>query len=646
MLRRWVKERRNSPSVVMWGLQNESTLPKEFAEECCDIIREMDPTAQNMRIITTCNGGDGTDWNVIQNWSGTYGGNIFAYDKELSQKNQLLNGEYGGWRSIDLHTEPGAENSDNVWSEEHMCHLMEVKVRLAEEAKDSVCGHFQWIYSSHDNPGRRQPDEAYRKIDKVGPFNYKGLVTPWEEPLDVYYMYRSNYVSPKKDPMVYIVSHTWPNRFTERRRATIEVYSNCDSVRLYNDAGEDAFLGYKLKGKIGTHFIWALRDIRYNVLRAVGYYQGKPVAEDVVVLNNLPEAPNFDLLYKDVKPILKGEEGYHYLYRINCGGDDYTDEFGQKWLTDNTSYSHSWAEDFKELNPYLASQRVTYDPIRGTRDWRLFQSFRFGRHKLNYQFNVPDGKYRVELYFVEPWHGTGGGAYTDCEGLRIFDVAVNGKTVIDDLDIWAEAGHDGAFKQVVDVEVTGGKLVIDFPEVKAGQAVISAIAIASTEVEQVPVNLRYDAWSWKEAAKDVLVKTPKEMLPEDKNARANVTYEAEDAKVTGNYTIKVHKDKTGVFMGKGSGNKIEWKISTGLAQIYALRFKYMNESGKPIVTNMKFVDSKGVVLKDDVLTFPETPAKWRMVSTTTGTFINAGHYRVIISGENLEGLSFEALDVQ
>ena len=252
----------------------------------------------------------------------------------------------------------------------------------------------------------------------------------------------------------------------------------------------------------------------------------------------------------------------------------------------------------------------------------------------------------MELYFVEPWHGTGGGAYTDCEGLRIFDVAVNGKTVIDDLDIWAEAGHDGAFKQVVDVEVTGGKLVIDFPEVKAGQAVISAIAIASTEVEQVPVNLRYDAWSWKEAAKDVLVKTPKEMLPEDKNARANVTYEAEDAKVTGKYTIKVHKDKTGVFMGKGSGNKIEWKISTGLAQIYALRFKYMNESGKPIVTNMKFVDSKGVVLKDDVLTFPETPAKWRMVSTTTGTFINAGHYRVIISGENLEGLSFEALDVQ
>lgn len=645
LLRQWVKERRNSPSVVMWGLQNESTLPREFAKECCDIIREMDPTARNMRVITTCNGGEGTDWNVIQNWSGTYGGDLFKYDKELSQKNQLLNGEYGGWRSIDLHSEPGADMPDGVWSEDQMTHLMEVKVRLAEQAKDSVCGHFQWIYSSHDNPGRQQPDEAYREIDKVGPFNYKGLVTPWEEPLDVYYMYRANYVSAKVDPMVYIVSHTWPNRFDKRRRATIEVYSNCDSVRLYNDAGEDAFLGYKLKGKIGTHFIWVARDIHYNVLRAVGYYQGKQVAEDVIVLNNLERAPHFDNLYQDAKPILKGADGYTYIYRVNCGGDDYTDEFGQKWATDNTNFSHSWAESFEGLNPYLASQRTTNDPIRGTRDWKLFQSFRFGRHKLNYQFNVPDGKYRVELYFIEPWHGTGGGAYTDCEGLRIFDVAINGKTVIDDLDIWAEVGHDHAFKQVVEAEAKNGKLVIDFPEVKAGQAIVSAIAIASAqpvEVKPMPAN----DWNWAKATAVVLDKTPKSLLPKDKDSRENVTYEAEKAKVRGNFFMKGHKDKVGIFFKEGAKNSIEWKISTGLAQVYALRFKYMNSTKAPINVNLKLIDSKGVVLKDDTLSFPDTPAKWRMVSTTTGTFINAGHYKVVISGENLKGLAFDALDVQ
>ena len=570
LLRQWVKERRNSPSVVMWGLQNESTLPKEFAEECSEIIREMDPTARTMRVITTCNGGDGTDWNVIQNWSGTYGGDVNKYGRELSQKNQLLNGEYGAWRSIGLHTEPAAFDANGVWSEERMCRLMETKIRLAEQAKDSVCGQFQWIFSSHDNPGRRQPDEAYRRIDKVGPFNYKGLVTPWEEPLDVYYMYRANYVPAAKDPMVYLVSHTWANRFEKgRRRATIEAYSNCDSVLLYNDMVNDkvAYLGRKKNNGTGTHFMWENRDIRYNVLRAVGYYKGKPVAEDIIVLNGLEQAPHFDVLYQNTKPVLKGKDGYNYLYRINCGGDDYTDSFGQLWMQDNTHYSRSWAANFKELNPYLASQRTTNDPIRGSRDWKLFQHFRFGRHQLEYNFPVADGTYRIELYFTEPWHGTGGSASTDCEGLRIFDVAVNDSVVLDDLDIWAESGHDGVCKKVVYATVKGGVLKIHFPEVKAGQALISGIAIASVEANLQPTLFPASDWNWEKAGKEVMEKTPKELLPEDKNARISVAYEAEAATLKGKFRKKEHRKQTGVFFEKGKGNSIEWNISTGFAQV-------------------------------------------------------------------------------
>ena len=649
LLRQWVKERRNSPSVVMWGLQNESTLPREFAQECSDLIREMDPTAKTMRVITTCNGGEGTDWNVIQNWSGTYGGDVTKYGRELSQANQLLNGEYGAWRSIGLHTEPGDFQVNGVWSEDRMCQLMETKIRLAEKAKDSVCGQFQWIYSSHDNPGRRQPDEAYRKIDKVGPFNYKGLVTPWEEPLDVYYMYRANYVPAAKDPMVYLVSHTWANRFEKgRRRATIEAYSNCDSVLLYNDLTNEkaTFLGRKKNNGTGTHFMWENRDIRYNVLRAVGYYKGKPVAEDLILLNGLEQAPNFKLLYQDDKKILKGEAGYNYLYRLNCGGDDYTDSFGQLWLQDNTNYSRSWAENFKDLNPYLASQRTTNDPIHGTRDWTLFQHFRFGRHQLEYRFPVADGTYRIELYFTEPWHGTGGSASTDCEGLRIFDVAVNDSVVLDDLDIWAESGHDGVCKKIVYTTVKGGMLKIHFPEVKAGQALISGIAIASTDQELKPKIFPASGWSWEKADKEVMEKTPKELLPEDKNARVSISYEAEMAVLKGKFQKKEHRKQIGVFFGKGKGNSIEWNVSTGLAQVYALRFKYMNTTGKPIPVLMKFIDSKGVVLKEDILNFPETPDKWKMMSTTTGTFINAGHYKVLLSAENMDGLAFDALDVQ
>ncbi len=482
-------------------------------------------------------------------------------------------------------------------------------------------------------------------IDKVGPFNYKGLLTPWEEPADVYYMYKSNYTDAAKDPFVYIASHTWPGRFTAPREATIEVYSNCDSVKLYNDALDTNPLGMRVKGGIGTHFTWEKAPVKTNVLRAVAYHEGHPVAEDVIVLDNLPEAPGFAALKTPVSTALKGADGYNYLYRINCGGDEYVDEFGQKWLKDDTTYSRSWAQEFKGLSPYLASQRVTHDPIAGTNDWSLLQNFRFGRHKLSYILPVPDGHYRVELYFIEPWHGTGGGEGTDCEGLRVFDVAINDSTVIDDLDIWAEAGHDRLLKKVVECDVTGGLLTIDFPEVKAGQALLSAIAVASTDNNvKFDIPLPVSDWSWAASDKNVVEKMPADMLPKDENAREAVNYQAEDAKCVGKHTVKEFKKQTGVFFtGKGS---VEWTISTGLAQVYALRFKFMNTSGHPVPVNLKLIAPNGAVLKDDTLNLPDTPDKWRMVSTTTGGYINAGTYKVVITGADLTGVAFDSLEVQ
>lgn len=259
---------------------------------------------------------------------------------------------------------------------------------------------------------------------------------------------------------------------------------------------------------------------------------------------------------------------------------------------------------------------------------------------------MADGTYRIELYFTEPWHGTGGSASTDCEGLRIFDVAVNDSVVLDDLDIWAESGHDGVCKKVVYATVKGGVLRVHFPEVKAGQALISGIAVASADMELKPAVFPASGWSWETAGKEVEEKTKAESLPEDKNARKSVSYEAEDAVLKGRYEKKEHRKQVGVFFGKGKENRIEWNISTGLAQVYALRFKYINATGKPMPVLMRFIDAKGVVLKEDVLTFPDTPDKWKMVSTTTGTFINAGHYKVVLSAENTEGLALDALDVQ
>lgn len=486
LLKDWVKERRNSPSVVLWGLENESTLPADFARECTELIRQLDPTASSQRKVTTCNGGEGTDWDVPQNWTGTYGGNPLTYAEDL--KRQVLVGEYGAWRTIDLHTE-GPFVQNGAFSENNMTQLMETKVRLAETAKNETAGHFFWLFNSHDNPGRTQGGEGLRELDRIGPVNYKGLFTPWEEPLDVFYMFQGNF-APKTSPMVYLVSHTWPNRWVSSGiKDSITVYSNCDEVELFNDVNHLS-LGKRTKKGIGSHFQWDGVNVQYNVLYAVGYIDGKEVCKDYIVLNNLPESEHFAELKKGAKNLTVPVKRLKYLYRINCGGPDFQDENGNLWSADrqltngNAFGSSSWTSDFEGIPSFFASQRRTFDPIKGSTDWKLFQSFRYGRDKLSFNFPVPDGEYEVSLYFIEPWLGTGG--TMNCEGMRLFDVAINDKTVLKDLDIWKESGHDAVLKKVVKTHVKGGKLIVSFPVVKAGQALISAISIATSNEKAVP----------------------------------------------------------------------------------------------------------------------------------------------------------------
>ena len=269
------------------------------------------------------------------------------------------------------------------------------------------------------------------------------------------------------------------------------------------------------------------------------------------------------------------------------------------------------------MHPYQASQRHIADNIRGTNSDELFQFFRFGRHRLWYDLPVPDGDYRVELYFVEPWHGKSGGECDDFEGLRIFDVAVNGETIIDDLDPWAEAGYLGALKRVVTAQAMDGKIRISFPEVKAGQAVIAGIAVAS--VQSVAIPQRQTTTSWRAFDTDTIAKLPQTELPQEAEARPAIVYQP-TAKQNNTFLIK-----------------------PGLGQEYALRFRYKNTTGNAVKARMTITDSKRTLLVDREVSFPPTPNKFKMLSTTTGTQINAGTYIVKIDTSEVE---FKELEIQ
>ncbi|MFV0541520.1 MAG: malectin domain-containing carbohydrate-binding protein [Aestuariibaculum sp.] len=760
LLKEWIKERRNNPSIVMWGLQNESTIPKEFAKECTALIRGLDPISAKQRIVTTCNGGEGTDWNVIQNWSGTYGGDPYNYGKEMTK--QLLNGEYGAWRSADLHTE-GEFDQKGEYSENRFSQLMEIKVREAESVRDKIVGQYHWLFYSHENPGRTQNGEGYRDIDRVGPVNYKGVFTIWGEPLDVFYMYRSHYVSKEKEPMVYIVSHSWPSRWnTDGIKNGIDIYSNCDEVELFNDV-DNVSLGRLKHPGFGRHFQWNDVDIKYNILYAIGYVDGKPVAKDCIVLSNLPEAPHYKTLVSKDNTLLKPNPDYHYIYRVNSGGGDYTDSFGNTWMADvhktdgNTWGSLSWIDDFKNLPAFYASQRKTYDPISGTSDWELFQTFRYGTDRLRYEFPVPDGEYVIELYFNEPWYGTGGGM--DCKGWRLFDVAVNNKTHIEHLDIWSEVGHDTALKKTLNVTSKNGKITISFPKTVASQAVISAIAIATKNIDVVPagpspkniqdvlVNSEYEIGTWldithkqyqdsqiqftqllpelygadylrfskkikndlsgsfvskekatvyaivdanikslyswlngyeqvegvvknsdatvfnvfkkqvkqnekinfgnyKEGAVYTMAIVPDYSM-EEQDDRTILKLEAENAIISGLGVKKaLFKKSDYIEFTDNTPNNITFTVNPGVANVYLMRFRYMNMSDKPIKVRLKIEDANGILLRNEDIEFPVQSNKWKILNTTSGGYINAGTYKIQLESDSMKDLRVESFEFQ
>ncbi len=603
LVREWVRERRNSPSNVLWGLANESKLPEDFARECVDLIRELDPTAVDQRLVTTCNAGTGTDWNVPQNWTGTYGGDPETYAEDL--KRQQLIGEYGAWRSLGLHSE-GGYIADGVRSESRADAIYATKIRLAESIRDHVPGHFHWLLATHENPGRaigskgQQGTDGWAELDRIAPANNKGLLTLWGEPTDAFYLYRASYVPAARDPMVYIVSHTWPDRWREPGvKSGILVYSNCEEVELFNDAGARDSLGVRRQGGPGVPFRWDGVEIRHNVLFAEGRIGGKTVARDAIQLSHLPAAPHSTELRGEVKNFTEAAPGWNYLYRVNCGGADYIDRNGARWTADRDFVpglnhgSLSWAADYPGLAARLGSQRRSSEVIRGTEDQELYQTYRYGRHKLRYRFALPDGDYRVEFYFTEPWYGAGGG---DCAGWRLFDVALNGETVLRDVDLWSEGGFAGALKKVVNARSSGGWLEVSFPRVASYQAVVSAIAIATPD------------------------------------ARASVPQEAAIVATTDATTTTVEAFSLGEAVypyadARRDGNRRIWTVQLGLGGGHDFSLRYANPGPEPLAARLSVVAADGTPMGAAMLELALTPGA---IVTLADVGMNAGDYTVVL----------------
>ncbi len=147
-------------------------------------------------------------------------------------------------------------------------------------------------------------------------------------------------------------------------------------------------------------------------------------------------------------------------WRINAGGPQYTDSQGNVWSAD-TQYAGGTT---------ASTTNAVSGALPGAADQTLYQTERYG-DPFSYSFNVPAGAYQITLKFAE--------TYWTAAGQRVFNVSVNGTTVLTNFDIFKTAG---AMNKAVDevfnnIAPSGGTITITLGSASVDNAKVDAIQI-------------------------------------------------------------------------------------------------------------------------------------------------------------------------
>lgn len=285
----------NNPSVIVWGIGNESDrsgAPESVSNKVFSELAQLAAQLDKTRPTTGCNYQYHSNQDIVdvyspQDWAGWYYGTLDMY------KPNAMIGEYGSDMHYTTHSEQafditvdyGSAGNPDFWSQEYGAYLHEYKASVAKARKDSFPGHFVWVAFDFASP------RLGRGMNSIPYMNQKGLfLHDHKTPKDVYYFYQSQYRSVEEYPMVYIVSESWTDRWTEAGNKNIWAYSNCDSVLLYNDYG-NAPLGARTRNagpRNDTRYQWDSVNVENNILYAEGWYKNEIVARDTIILKNLP----------------------------------------------------------------------------------------------------------------------------------------------------------------------------------------------------------------------------------------------------------------------------------------------------------------------------------------------------------------------
>jgi hypothetical protein len=240
----------------------------------------------------------------------------------------------------------------------------------------------------------------------------------------------------------------------------------------------------------------ALND--YNISADVGHRSGTMKAFQVTSDGNLdvdfghvaenPLVNGIEIVRTDVTPgpfpPCPGADP-SVLYRVNAGGTAIAaTDCGPSWLADNSSSAagavfHNTGSSTSAWNQPFAVQYQPTGPVPRTTPSQVFLSERWdpsSGSEMAWDFLVPAGTpIQVRLYFINQCSCTGVGGTP-----RVFDVRLDGATVLNDYNILTDVGDRTGTVKTFDV-TSDGNVDIDFGHVSENP-LINAIEIVRTDV--------------------------------------------------------------------------------------------------------------------------------------------------------------------
>lgn len=162
--------------------------------------------------------------------------------------------------------------------------------------------------------------------------------------------------------------------------------------------------------------------------------------------------------------ILPASSSRQLPVRIVSSSSSFTDEAKQVWASDR----------------FFSGGRHGLPP-KGANisELGVYKSDRVGRFRYNIPA-VPNARYRVRLYFREPWFGKENGG-NGGPGSRVFDVACNGVLLMKNFDILAEGNSKPIVKTFENVQASaGGRIELYFMPV-VNYPIVNAIEVVPEE---------------------------------------------------------------------------------------------------------------------------------------------------------------------